>query len=400
MKTWMSLLLVIVLSGVIGAVLACGAESPDSPEPVASSSDGQAVMEVSMQEPPTSISGDPVGSLAPKFAGISNWINSEPLTVLGLRGKVVLIDFWTYTCVNCIRTLPYLREWNDKYADKGLVIVGVHTPEFDFEKVTANVVKATQDHGLSYPVAQDNDFETWSAYRNRYWPAKYLIDKDGVISYTHFGEGAYDETEQRIRDLLKETGADLSSVRINPDSGPEPHADAFTGNIENSLTRELYGGYERNRSFFGAYVGNQAYYDGPNMELLYQDPGDHDNNFFYLQGLWVNERERLRHGRETSNYEDYIAMKFYSSSVNVVLDPEDADPFRVMVTLDGQPLTEDTKGADVIIDDGMSYILVDEPRLFRIVELPEFGPHDLKLSSNSPDFALFAFTFGAYDQGP
>ena len=154
--------------------------------------------------------GSLVGDQAPEFRGISNWINSEPLTMEDLRGKVVLVDFWTYTCYNCINTMPYLRDWHEKYAEKGLVIVGVHSPEFDHEKPYDNVVDATIRHELDYPVAQDNDFKTWRSYNNRYWPAEYLIDKSGVVRYRHFGEGAYEETENVIRDLLEEAGADLS----------------------------------------------------------------------------------------------------------------------------------------------------------------------------------------------
>ncbi|MDA1035361.1 MAG: redoxin domain-containing protein, partial [Chloroflexi bacterium] len=133
--------------------------------------------------------GGLVGNLAPEFAGISHWINSEPLRMEELRGKVVLIDFWTYTCVNCIRTMPFLRDWQAKYADLGLVIVGVHTPEFEFEKITDNVRAATNEFGLDYPVAQDNEFGTWRVFGNQFWPAKYLIDANGVVRYTHFGEG-------------------------------------------------------------------------------------------------------------------------------------------------------------------------------------------------------------------
>ena len=146
-------------------------------------------------KPPSPLQiGGLVGNEAPEFRGIGNWINSEPLTMEDLRGKVVLIDFWTYTCYNCINTMPYLRDWHEKYADKGLVIVGVHSPEFDHEKPYENVVDATIRHELEYPVAQDNDFKTWRSYNNRYWPAEYLIDQNGVVRYRHFGEGAYEET--------------------------------------------------------------------------------------------------------------------------------------------------------------------------------------------------------------
>ncbi|MEE8466265.1 MAG: redoxin domain-containing protein, partial [Dehalococcoidia bacterium] len=145
--------------------------------------------------------GGAVGDLAPEFGGIAAWINGGPLTMEELRGRVVLIDFWTYTCINCIRTFPFLKQWHARYADDGLVIVGVHSPEFEFEKDYDNVVEATQNDALVWTMAQDNDFITWRRYSNRFWPAKYLIDKDGVVRYTHFGEGGYAETEDVIREL-------------------------------------------------------------------------------------------------------------------------------------------------------------------------------------------------------
>ena len=149
--------------------------------------------------------GHEVGDLAPEFGGIAAWINSSPLTMEGLRGSVVLVDFWTYTCINCINTFPFLKQMHADYADEGLVIVGVHSPEFEFEKDYDNVVKAAQEDALIWPIAQDNDFTTWNRYSNRYWPMEYLIDKDGVIRYTHIGEGAYAETEEIIRELLAES---------------------------------------------------------------------------------------------------------------------------------------------------------------------------------------------------
>ena len=161
--------------------------------------------------------------------------------------KVVLIDFWTYTCINCIRTLPYVKSWHEKYADQGLVILGVHTPEFEFEKVYENVVAATEKFELEYPVVQDNDFNTWNAFSNRYWPAKYLIDHEGRIRYSHFGEGAYDETEMKIREILTEAGYDVSSIAADTDPGPAISDSARAKAAEGEgLTRELYAGYERN----------------------------------------------------------------------------------------------------------------------------------------------------------
>jgi thiol-disulfide isomerase/thioredoxin len=143
---------------------------------------------------------------APEFTGIEKWLNSEPLTMESLRGKVVLVDFGTYTCINCIRTLPYVTSWHQKYKDQGLVVVGVHTPEFTYERSTPNVEKALQSFGITYPVAQHNRYATWTAYSNQYWPAAYLIDKQGKVVYTHFGEGRYKETEAEIQRLLAQPG--------------------------------------------------------------------------------------------------------------------------------------------------------------------------------------------------
>ena len=153
--------------------------------------------------------------MAPELAGISNWLNSGPLTLAGLRGKVVMIDFWTYSCINCIRTLPYVTQWYSTYKDQGFVIIGVHSPEFAFERDTDNVVQAMKRFGITYPVAQDNSFSTWQAYNNLYWPAKYIIDANGDLRYTHFGEGAYDETERVIQALLAEAG---KTVQEKPSS--------------------------------------------------------------------------------------------------------------------------------------------------------------------------------------
>ena len=383
--------------------------------------------------------GGKVGGPAADFQGISNWINNGPLAIDGLQGKVVLVDFWTYTCVNCIRTLPYLKDWHDKYADSGLVIVGVHTPEFEFEHLTENVVAASESFGLEYPIAQDNDFATWKAYSNRAWPAKYLVDKDGVVRFKHIGEGKYTETEFRIRQLLEDAGADLSGIELEVAADPQMDPAARDWKSRNLLTRELYGGYNRNYSSFGLYVGQPKYYEGPDQVLEYTDPGDHANGSLYLHGLWYNGQEELRHARQTENYEDYIALKFSGTSANAVVNPADAarateqgngeegegrggpgsragnggtgprpdrwgrdsnEAFEVQVTLDGRPLRPEEAGPDMVIEEGRSYFRVHEGRLYELVSLPEYGTHELKLSSNSEDFALFAFTFGAYEEGP
>ena len=397
-------------------------EANDSPEPTASpiseapagspEAPGQAAGVVPTADPepatPTPAPKAKVafGPKAEEVQGILAWINSEPLMLSELRGKVVLIDFWTYTCVNCIRTLPYLKIWHSKYADDGLVIVGVHSPEFEFEKNLENVQKAVADYGIGWAVALDNDFKTWRAYENRYWPAKYLIDKDGIIRYTHFGEGGYAETEIKIQELLMETGVD--PISLEPGQLLDQELDpTYKSDRSAKLTRELYGGWERGYNdarfgFGGGYVGQMGYYIRPDIEISYVDEGEYEDDKIYLQGPWYNGPESLRHFRETSNYEDYLFLRFSAKSVNAVIKPEGegAQPFKVLVTLEGKPLTAENKGDDVVIDeDGRSFLYVNGPKMYAVVEAPSYGTYDLKLSSNSPHFALFAFTFGVYQSG-
>ncbi len=349
---------------------------------------------------------------APDFRGIEGWINSEPLSLEELQGRVVLVDFWTYSCVNCIRTFPYLKEWHQKYAGYGLVIVGVHTPEFEFEKLRENVEAAIQSHGLEYPVAQDNDYRTWNAYSNSAWPAKYLIDRQGNLRYHHFGEGSYAETEEVIRKLLSESGSGFPLQAVEANSSPEPEEDPDAFRAGRRLTRELYAGYYRNESLpssssptlFGplpAFIMQEEYYRQQDAAVLYEDFGGHLNNFIYLQGLWQNGRESLNHARVAENYEDHIAIKYYANSVNAVMNGDPGSPEPVRVTLDGLPLDRDSAGADVMFaPDGSSYVLVGQPKMYRLVEKAKFSGHELRLSPKSEDFSLFVFTFGAYSQGP
>ena len=344
-------------------------------------------------------------SLAPDFIGIVSWINSEPLALARLRGNVVLVDFWTYTCVNCIRTFPYLRDWNEKYKPAGLVIVGVHTPEFEFEKLRDNVAGAIDTFGIKYSVALDNDRRTWNAFRNKVWPGKYLIDKDGYLRYTHLGEGAYRETEQKIRELLAETGADLATIPEGSAPEPQVDPDSLSALPANGLTRELYAGFERNLAAMSSMSGTPyflqiKYYDYPDTDLMYTDIGERENHFIVLQGLWRNEVESIVHGRATEDYEDYIAIQFAATSVNAVMEQWAGTSYTVRLIMDGVPLSSKDAGADVEFDDeGNSYVLVTEPRMYRLVNLDRFGEHELKLSSNSYEFALFAFTFGDYTGG-
>ncbi len=321
---------------------------------------------------------------APDFDGIEGWLNSQPLSISQLKGKVVLVDFWTYTCVNCIRTLPYIKEWHTKYADKGLQIVGVHTPEFAFEKERANVEKAVKEFDIKYPVAQDNDFKTWRAFSNRFWPHKYLIDKDGLVRYHIIGEGKYQETEEWIQRLLTETGTSVKDV------GTVSDAPGITREIATSITPELYMGFGYSRGQLGNLEGHNAY-----MVMEYTDPKFRENGKFYAQGEWYNDSESLIHARVTRDLEDYIIIPFNAGSVNAVIQPEETPSFEVYVTVDGVPVEKAKAGEDIRYkDNGDSYMLVDTPKMYSIFKSPQFESHELKLASNSDNFGLYAFTFG------
>ena len=336
---------------------------------------------------------------APEITGIRAWINSEPLTIEGLRGKVVLVDFWTYTCVNCIRTFPYLKQWHAKYADDGLVIIGIHSPEFEFEKDYANVLQATRDNGITWPVAQDNDFETWSNYSNSFWPAKYLIDKDGIVRYTHFGEGAYDETERQIRKLLEGAGANLLDSPFEP-SGNQPLDRTYLETRYGTVTRELYAGFVL--AELGQYVRQTEFFKNTGSVVELESPGDHKPGVIYFDGSWVVGPEHTRHGRVTTGYEDVLSLVYSARSLNVVLASDSGRPYTVQVTLNGDFLTEENKGRDITIAaNGESFLDVNEPRMYNVVEAPAYAMDNaLTMSSNSDDFGVFAFTFGVYQTGP
>ena len=355
----------------------------------------------------------------PQVAGIDAWLNTDaPLSIDGLaaEGKVVLVDFWTYTCVNCIRTLPYLREWWRRYEDDGLVILGIHAPEFEFEKDYDNVAEAIADYNIGWPVAQDNNMTTWRNFENRYWPAKYLFNSRGEQIYRHFGEGAYGETEERIRNALVEAGADLSDDPLDLPADQERDAafQSASGLLGRAaVTPELYAGWHRNfltaRAGRPPYVAQQEYFEAiPSGDehatgiINVTVPQDIRPHALYFQGQWSVEPERTRHARATENLEDYLALNYAAKSVNVVLTSESGEPYRVIITLDGAMLNEDNAGADVQWDEnGYSYILVDQPRMYAIVDNPQYLPQSiLTMRSNSDDFGIFAFTFGVYAEGP
>ncbi|MBC8426332.1 redoxin family protein [bacterium] len=330
--------------------------------------------------------------------GLEGWANSEPFTIAKrtAEGDVVLVDFWTYTCVNCIRTFPFLNEWHDKYGESGLTILGVHTPEFEFEKDRAGVLEALDRFGLEYAVAQDNERGTWNAFENRAWPAKYLFGADGELVYTHIGEGDYIDTEREIRNALVAAGHDVSGIAIGTSDGPEEDETAYY------LTEELYAGYGKVYGLGGALsIAQVEYYEQSDRIFDYQDFEFHHFNKIYLQGPWLNEKDAIVHARETSALEDYLYAHIFARSANVVVEHRGEEPIDVYVELDGAPVPMGGAGADVVYDDnGASLIRVEESRLYSLLELEGFGEHELVVKSNSDRFAVSSFTFGNYVQGP
>jgi cytochrome c biogenesis protein CcdA/thiol-disulfide isomerase/thioredoxin len=287
---------------------------------------------------------------APDFTGISEWINSKPLALQRLRGKVVLVDFWTYSCINCLRTLPHLEAWDKRYRKAGLVIVGVHTPEFAFEHVPSNVRKASRELGVRYPVAIDNDYRTWSAYQNDAWPAEYLIDKRGHVREIKKGEGQYDETERSIRTLLGEPdGAQLASVK---DRTPR-----------HLTTPESYLGWER----LDRYVGSAL---SANVPVRYRFPREIPLNDLAYSGVWTVERQRIVAGPDAR-----LRLHFLAQNVYLVLSGHG----RLQVIVGGRPVT-------TIRVDGLS-------RLYTLLAYRGLAEGALELRF-TPGIAAYAFTFG------
>ena len=315
---------------------------------------------------------------APDFVGIDKWINSEPLKMEDLKGKVVLVDFWTYTCINCIRTLPYLKDWDAKYRDKGLVIVGVHSPEFEFEKKYENVLKAVNDYQIKYPVAQDNHWVTWSAYQNRFWPHEFLIDIDGYIRHDNIGEGNYDETEMTIQKLLQERMERLNrknAVAVNLTKAPE------SSNFGRIGTPEIYFGYQFTRGNMG--------YDIPQDSVAdYNYPKSIAKNYVYLSGTWKNNADNM----ELVSNEGSILLTYDAKKINIVAGSENKSDAYVL--LDTNFLDEKTKGSDAIFQGNKSIVNINEFKLYNVASAENSGTHMLELQVGGKGFKIYTFTFG------
>ena len=319
----------------------------------------------------------PVEGKLPELDGAVEWLNSPPLSAAGLRGKVVLVDFWTYSCINCIRTLPYIRAWAEKYKDQGLVVIGVHTPEFAFEKKVDNVKRALGEFKLGFPVAVDSNFRIWRAFNNSYWPAIYLADAQGRIRYHHFGEGRYDSSEKAIQVLLKEAGAAQASALVKPDT-PGIQAAPDLAALDSG---ETYLGYRQASGFASPERVR------PDMGSRYS-PAPLRVNQWSLDGDWRVGADEIALQRAGGA----IAYRFSARDLHLVLGPEEnGKPVRFQVTVDGKPPGE-LHGADI---DAGGNGTVTRTRLFQLVrQRGEVKARNFEVRFLDPGVTAYAFTFG------
>ncbi|NVZ97604.1 cytochrome c biogenesis protein DipZ [Pseudomonas sp. D6002] len=321
----------------------------------------------------------PVEGQLPPLDGAVQWLNSEPLTAEALKGKVVLVDFWTYSCINCLRTLPYVKAWAEKYRDQGLVVIGVHAPEFAFERDVNNVTKAMKDLGITYPVAIDNNYKIWRAFNNQYWPAHYFADAKGQIRYHHFGEGDYAESERVIQQLLREAGAtkvagglieaDAKGIQAAPD-------------MNEVQSPETYLGFQRAENFVT--TGTL----GTDKVVNYPAAGNLALNNWTLEGQWNVGGQQATLAAANGK----IVYRFHARDLHLVLGPgADGKPVRFKVSIDGQA-PGDSHGTDVAPDGSGT---VTEQRLYQLVRQPgAVKDRTFTIEFLDPQVAAYAFTFG------
>jgi len=315
--------------------------------------------------------------VAPNLVGIAHYLNTTPEELTEeIKDKVVLYDIWTYSCINCVRTLPYITAWNDKYSDQGLLIVGIHSPEFEFEKDPKNVEMAIGKYGIKYPVVLDNDMKTWKAFENNYWPRKYIADHEGYIRYDHIGEGDYQKTEKIIQQLLEERSKSL---------GIEMTTNAHFVDIEefeHSMFRtpELYFGYKfaQNRNQLGSEEGFQ-----PGKTISYSEPDNIDLHKFYLTGDWKNYEDSMELISETGT----IKMLYNAKEVNIVTE-NDAE---LEIFLDGEPIPAEYAGKDIT---SVNTLQVTEAGLYNIINSESSASHVMEINVTGEGFQIFTFTFG------
>jgi len=311
----------------------------------------------------------------------NGFINTPPLTIKEFIGKkIILVDFWTYSCINCQRTTPYLNSWYEKYKDDGFVILGIHSPEFAFEKELSNVRKAVEQFNIKYPVILDNDYGTWRAYGNRHWPHKYLIDIDGYIVYDHIGEGAYEETERKIQELLEERMERLGKEG-EIDKAIAVPAGARDVDFRQVKSPEIYFGAARN-----TYLGNGK--SGQVGVQTFSEPTGIKGNILYLVGDWLLDKEFA----ENQTPEAKIIFHYSAKNVNLVMQA--STPVEIEVLIDGKPVT-DARGRDLKEENGKSIIIIKDAGLYELINDPTgYGEHTLEIIIKTPGLQVFAFTFG------
>ena len=322
---------------------------------------------------------------APEFG--QQWLNSPPLSIRALRGRVVLIDFWDYTCVNCIHTLPYVREWNRRYRDRGLTVIGVHAPEFFFARTAENVIQAAKEFQIEYPILLDNEYEVWKAFANRYWPAKYLVDKDGYMRYFHPGEGNYAETECMIQQLLREIDPAVSLPPVMEPVRALDKPEALT--VCERPTPELYLGYKRGR------ITNPEGFTEDRI-ANYQLGAQPAEDAVELAGPWFADAQFAAVAAHPASGEPSgLRLAYSAAEINLVMAPgTNPFPSRIQITDNGAALDHQSRGADVREEsDGSTWIEIDRPRMYSLVKRDRYVSRTLKLSSRSTGLQLFAFTF-------
>ncbi len=333
----------------------------------------------------------PIDSLQ-KFDGAAGWLNGAPLTLAGLRGKVVLVDFWEYTCVNCLRTLPYLKAWYARYRDKGFEIVGVHSPEFGFSGDRGNVAAAAARLGVTWPVALDDDHAIWFRYGVASWPTELLFDQDGKLVETQIGEGNYPQTETRIQSLLtsKSPGLHLPPVMalLPQDSYDKP------GSVCYPQTNETYVG-----PWHGQMIADAGAFNDPATDSVYQDPGPpHREGAVYLRGYWhaTKDSQAMVSGDGNGS----LILNYKAIQVLAVLKPEPGGSIRVDVRQDGKPVPRKDAGPDVHFDaDGTTYLTVDAARAYELLDNAHFGQHELRLSPQRYGVGIYSFAFESCEVG-
>jgi cytochrome c biogenesis protein CcdA/thiol-disulfide isomerase/thioredoxin len=322
------------------------------------------------------VGGGETPALAPGFEGGVTWLNSPPLSIAQLRGRVVMVDFWTYSCINCLRALPYVEAWAEKYRDSGLVVIGVHAPEFAFERDVGNVRRAVRDLGVTYPVVLDNEFAIWRAYENRYWPAHYFIDANGAIRHRHFGEGDYDESERMIQSLLAEAGYDAPGGLVDP----QGRGAAAPADMARMRSPETYIGSARRENFVSGEQRTGAVLD-------YSTPQTLRLNQWGLSGSWNVSAEHADLARAGGA----ISFRFQARDLHLVLGPgDDGRPVRFRVTIDGQA-PRASAGADInTAGEGV----IREQRLYQLIRGDGGRERTFRIEFLDPGVRAFAFTFG------